>query len=164
MWVFLGCCIGSSRSPLHLPLLTMLFSKVKFFDCIKSNLSVLYLPKWFKPRKVAHFKTRISYLFIHKFEYWSNSFRQRLNRTLMSNYNQSGFRKIFMKFRSVVNVRKFLDFFINYQVKFVSQICNVVRDNYIFSFMCCNMSLFIQYYYDLSLVFLWEHIPKVVDK
>ena len=117
---FWGAALAAVEAPCICPCWQCFFSKVKFFDCIKSNLSVLYLPKWFKPRKVAHFKIRISYLFIHKFEYWSNSFRQRLNRTLMSNYNQSGFRKIFMKFRSVVNVRKFLDFFINYQVKFVS--------------------------------------------
>ena len=43
-----------------------------------------------------------------------------------------------MKFRSPVNVYKFLNFFINYKVKFVSLRCSVARDNLIISFMYWN--------------------------
>ena len=44
-----------------------------------------------------------------------------------------------MKFRSPVNVYKFLNFFINYKVKFVSLKCSVARDDLIISFMYWNV-------------------------
>ena len=44
-----------------------------------------------------------------------------------------------MKFRGPVNVHKFLDFFINNKVKFVSLKCSVARDNLIISFMYWNI-------------------------
>ena len=50
-------------------------SFVKFFGCINNGLVVLYWPKWFNCWKVKHFKT---HLLIYKFQYWNNSFRQRL--------------------------------------------------------------------------------------
>ena len=68
----------------------------------------------------------------------------KFSRTLRSSHYQNGFSGMFMKFRGLVNIRKFLAFFINYQVKFFffKKKLSGARSRLIISFMCWSISIF----------------------
>ena len=65
---------------------------------------------------------------------------------------------MFLKIRGLVSVRKFFVFFINYQVKFMTQKFNLL----LVSVLEYNYYLY-WYYYDLNPGFLWEQVHKIID-
>ena len=68
----------------------------------------------------------------------------KFSRTLRSSHYQNGFSGMFMKFRGLVNIRKFLAFFINYQVKFFFLKKNLVGQevNWLLV-LCVGVSVFL---------------------
>ena len=86
----------------------------------------------------------LAYKFLFAYRKFSNTKVTALGKALTGHWEATikglDFRAVFMKFQDPVNIRKFLVFFINYQVQFISQKRSVVRYNVIISFMYWNKS------------------------